>query len=181
MICIKFTTFGRLLILAAGIVFAAPALGQVECEDHVYATASRDTITFLHTGAYYNCCVVIETAIEYPEPFTIDLLESETYPQGPCFCMCCIDVTTVAAGFAPGLYAVRFWNADRTVLFGETEVEVVADGGGAPLVLNKEQSDCYSAVSVPGRPAAMPTWKAEKSSRTWSTSCRTSAPASSGK
>ncbi|MFH1279467.1 MAG: hypothetical protein ABIK65_13935 [Candidatus Eisenbacteria bacterium] len=150
----------RMLPLVAVLFILAPppppAAGQEPCEDRIQATSSGDSIVVVHAGAYYNCCVVIEAVLELPEPFLLEFLETETYPIGPCFCMCCIDVTMEGAGFAPGLYTVRVWNEDRSVLFGETEVEVSSGGRDDPGPLTTTQSDCLDVVSVPEPPVL--TW-----------------------
>lgn len=141
---IPFSLCALLLLLTP----PAPS-AQVECEDHVYAWAREDTIEVLHVGAFYNCCALIVSQLETPEPFIVDFLEAETFPDGPCYCMCCIDVEMWAAGFPPGLYTVRVWNEDRSLLYGETEVEVIAPGGAGPALLLTGQSGCYDATSVP--------------------------------
>jgi hypothetical protein len=124
------------------------AVALADTEDEIHGWAVEDTIYVVHEQAYYNCCAVIEADMELPEPFVVDFLERETYPVGPCYCMCYIDVTMWGASFQPGLYLARVWNQDRTILFGTTEVEVLGPGAGPPAFWSCLQSDCYGTSSV---------------------------------
>jgi len=140
----------------------APAWSQGECEDLIYAWAMSDTIIVKHTGAYYNCCAVVVIAMETPEPFVVDFLETETLPMGPCDCMCCFDLDMWGFGFEPGHYTIRVWNDSRTVLYGETEVDVYKDpltqvGFGEYI-----QSGCLNNSSVRDEPKET-TWGRIKS------------------
>ncbi len=124
------------------------ALAQEPCEDRVEAYAQDDTVFVAHSGAYYNCCAVVAVVMETSAPWVIDFLETETFPQGPCYCMCCFTVNMQGAGFAPGTYTVQVWNAGRTVLFGQAEVVVAGSGSGQPGPLTVLQSDCQGSSSV---------------------------------
>jgi hypothetical protein len=85
---------------------------------------------------------------------TIDIVETETFPAGPCYCMCCFDLFVSVGGVPPGVYWVRVYNEDKSVLYGKVRVVVGADPFGQPRISQFWQSDCYTLV--PGKEREAP-------------------------
>ncbi|MBU1701058.1 MAG: hypothetical protein KJ970_20390 [Candidatus Eisenbacteria bacterium] len=149
----QFLVRSAAVVLCSVLVGAlAPALvcSQEECEDQIFAWAVGDTILVKHAGAFYNCCAVVVVAMETPEPFAVDFLETETLPMGPCDCMCCFDLDMWGFGFEPGHYTVRVWNDTRTVLYGEAEVDVHGDLLTSAGFGGYVQSGCLNNSGVGG-------------------------------
>jgi hypothetical protein len=120
-----------------------PTKIQEPCEDSIYAELRGDTLRVYHTGAFYNCCVIIEFD-EEEDNSIIDLTERETYPEGPCYCMCCFDLWADLVALSPGEYLVRVWDEYHSVLFGE--VQVTIPGSQAPaMIVQSFQSGCTNS------------------------------------
>lgn len=107
-----------------------PGRAWEPCEDSVFAEVLDNTVIVYHTGAFYNCCAIIEYTLEQ-EDIVINLVEKETFPEGPCYCLCCFDLSVSIEGLSPGVYLIRVWNEDKTELYGE--VEVIISGERATL------------------------------------------------
>ncbi len=137
-----------LLIMSVFLALPASVRAEEDCEDELLAWSVEDAIFVEHLGAWYNCCVLIMVEMETPEPNVVDFLEAETYPDGPCYCDCCLSIGMHGTGFEPGTYLVRVWNEDRTELFGETTVEVEGEGAGPGAFQWFGQSPCggYSDI-----------------------------------
>ena len=121
---------------------ASPCIAEDTCEDSVFAVVRGDTVVVHHTGAFYNCCAVVEYTFQIDESL-IDIMEEETLPMGPCDCMCCFDLSVDLTGLNSGTYLIRVWNFDRSVLYGQ--VWVTVGGLGSDSVIARVfQSDCYS-------------------------------------
>jgi|GEM_PF-2853457 len=139
----------RLSALVCGItlVYAVslPCRAQEICEDSIFAAVHNDTVTVYHSGAFYNCCATIEYATEISGD-TIDLLEKETYSVGPCYCLCCLDLSVDVFGLSLGSYLMRVWGYEydraEVILFGEVWVDV-GGGGEGPTIVKTTQSQCY--------------------------------------
>jgi len=133
---------GLALIGAAWIPCSAQ---EQPCEDSIYAVVYDDVVTVYHLGAFYNCCATIEYSMTVAGD-TIDLTESETFEFGPCYCLCCFDLSTDISGLAPGAYLVRVWGYEYAepdlTLFGEVWVTVGGAGDGG-VIASTTQSGCY--------------------------------------
>lgn len=129
------------------------AYSSEPCTDSIYANAVQDTVNVFHDGAFYNCCGVIEFDFEIGDT-TIDVVETETFPKGPCYCDCCFDLRVSIGGVPAGVYWVQVWNADKSVLYGKVRVVVGAAPSGLPEISEFWQSDCYTVV--PGKEREAP-------------------------
>lgn len=120
-----------------------PSKMQEPCDDSVFAELCGDTLRIHHAGAFYNCCAVIEFSHQQ-ENSTIDLTERETFPEGPCYCLCCFDLSIDLIALPPGEYLVRVWDEYHSVLYGE--VEVVIPGAPVPaMIVQTLQSGCTNS------------------------------------
>jgi len=140
-------------IFLASCLLPCAVLGSEPCNDTVFAGVAQDTVEVFHKGAFYNCCAVMDFALELTDT-TIDIVETETFPTGPCYCMCCFDLSVTVGGVPPGIYWVRVYNHDRSVLYGRTQVVVGAQPSGQTEILEFWQSDCYTMV--PGNEREVP-------------------------
>lgn len=131
---------GLMLCVSAGAVYSSEP-----CTDTIYAKVFDDTVKVFHDGAFYNCCAVIAFEFEIGDT-SIDIMETETFPQGPCYCMCCFDLSLSISSVPPGAYWVFVWNEDKSVLYGKTRVAVGGCGSGPVRICNVWQSDCYTLV-----------------------------------
>lgn len=123
------------------------------CTDSVYANVVLDTVNVFHDGAFYNCCGVIEFDFQIGDT-TIDVVETETFPEGPCYCDCCFDLRVSIGGVPPGAYWIHVWNVDKSVLYGKVRVLVGAAPSGPLGIAEFWQSDCYTVV--PGKEREVP-------------------------
>jgi len=124
------------------------SLGAQICdEDTIGAEVIADTVIVYHLNAEYHCGSVIEYEI-IENDFLIDILEIETWPDGPGYCMCCYDLGIYLVGLAPGTYHIRVWNEDMTELYGEVWVTVGSQA------INEEvsfyQSECFWGSNICG-------------------------------
>ncbi|TET47509.1 T9SS type A sorting domain-containing protein [candidate division TA06 bacterium] len=124
-------------------VSAGAVYSNEPCTDTIYAKVIDDTVKVFHDGAFYNCCAVIDFEFEIGDTF-IDIVETETFPKGPCYCMCCLDLSLSISNVPPGVYWVYVWNEDKSVLYGKTRVVVGGLGSGPVGICNVWQSDCYT-------------------------------------
>lgn len=158
----RLTPFVVLLVMSVFLGLPGSVRAQEDCEDEIIAWSVEDTVFVEHLGAWYNCCVLLAVEMETPEPNVIDFLEAETYPEGPCYCECCLSVGMQGTGFESGTYLVRVWNEDRTELFGETTVEVAGEDTGSGVLDWFGQSPCggYSNLEddFPGEIDRGETW-----------------------
>ena len=129
------------------------ALGTEPCIDTVFAEVIHDTVEVYHEGAFYNCCAVMDFSLQMGDT-TVDIVETETFPTGPCHCMCCFDLHLSIGGLLPGAYWVSVWNEDKSVLYGKIRVVVGAHSSGQPEISEFWQSDCYT--QVPGSQRDLP-------------------------
>lgn len=136
------STFLAALVFCA---LAASAYSSEPCTDTIYASVFEDTVHIFHDGSFYNCCAVIAFDFEIGDT-TIDIVETETFPQGPCHCMCCFDLSVSIGGVPPGIYWVCVWNEDKSVLYGKVKVVVGAVPSGPPKISRVWQSDCNTLV-----------------------------------
>lgn len=133
----------RYLMVLVILLLSFPLFGQEPCTDTVFAKVIGDTVFVHHYGAYYNCCAVIEFEGDIHGD-TVDIFEYETFPVGPCYCMCCFNLVLPILGLAPGKYLIRVFNEDGSVLFGMTWVTV--PGYKEFHFLSPYQSPCLSEV-----------------------------------
>jgi hypothetical protein len=108
----------------------------------VFAELRNDTLRVHHTGAFYNCCAVIEFNCEH-EDSIIDLIEREIFPEGPCYCLCCFDLSVDVLGLHPGHYVIRVWDETQTTLYGETELTIPGRATSVAVV-EVNQSGCVN-------------------------------------
>jgi len=133
-----------------GFLFIALSQGwaQEPCVDSVFAEVIQDTVIIYHTGAFYNCCAVIKDSLAQ-EDSIINIIEGETFPDGPCYCMCCFDLSLTIGGLQPGDYLFKVWSEDQSILYGEVWITI---GGSELASLGEvEQSGCYSKSSTSGQ------------------------------
>jgi hypothetical protein len=132
-----------LLVLLPVLCFASLSHSTEPCTDSVFADVVEDTVDVFHNGAFYNCCAVIDFDFEIGDT-TIDIVETEIFPQGPCYCMCCFDLRVSISGVPAGVYWIQVWNEDKTVLYGRVRVIVGAVPSGPAGVSGFWQSDCLT-------------------------------------
>lgn len=113
------------------------------CTDSVFAETLGDTLMVYHTGAFYNCCAIVEFTLQ-EEDTIINIIETETFgPEGPCYCMCCFDLSVGIVGLPPDDYLVRVWNEDQTVLHGEVQI-TIPGRKASPTIGEVVQSECVN-------------------------------------
>lgn len=124
-------------------VSAGAVYSNEPCTDTIYAKVIDDTVMVFHDGAFYNCCAVIAFEFEIGDTF-IDIVETETFPKGPCYCMCCFDLSLSISNVPPGFYWICVWNEDESVLYGKVRVVVGGAEPGPAEICSLWQSDCYT-------------------------------------
>ncbi len=119
-------------VLATALLTAGSAQAQI-CDEQVIFDTDPGTIICHHTQTEFNCCAWIDFSVTITE-FSISIVETEAYDDGPCYCNCCFDNEIVIGGLEPGLYAVTIWKIDLggAEYVGTREVEV--DGQSAPFI-----------------------------------------------
>jgi hypothetical protein len=134
-----------LSVCFAVFLLASSAHAQEPCTDSIHAEVVADTVKVFHDGAYYNCCAVIEFESQTADT-TISIVETETFPKGQCFCMCCFNLRVYVSDVPDGAYWVYVWNHDKSVLYGKVRVVVGVPAIGPPRISSVWQSDCLTPV-----------------------------------
>jgi hypothetical protein len=96
-------------LIAIAAAFCSTAAAQ-ECAEEVSFLLGDGTITLHHREARFNCCAWIDVEVAQGA-YDIDVIERERFEEGPCFCLCCFDVSTTIGGLDPGEYTVDVWKA----------------------------------------------------------------------
>lgn len=132
-------------VLVSACLLAGSVCSQEPCTDTIYATVFEDTVNVFHDGAFYNCCAEIASDFEIGDT-TIDILEAETFPKGPCDCTCCFDLSLSISNVPSGVYWVHVWNEGKSELYGKVRVVVGAPPSGPAEISKIWQSDCLPLV-----------------------------------
>ncbi len=89
----------------AVLVLASAASAQF-CEEAVEVSSGPGTIYVAHTDAEFNCCSWIDVEVDHGG-LSVLVTEYEKFVDGPCFCLCCFEVSATVSGLEPGEYQVE--------------------------------------------------------------------------
>ena len=76
------------------------------CEEVVEVSSGPGTIFVDHVDAEFNCCSWIDVDVDH-EGLSVLVTEYERFVEGPCFCLCCFEVSATVSGLEPGEYQVE--------------------------------------------------------------------------
>jgi len=146
-----------LLVFASTAFFCGSAqAGFAPCQDTVRAEAVGNTINVYHDQAEWNCCAEIVFDLHAVQD-TFDLLEFETFEVGPCWCICCFDLSASIVDVPLGEYLVRVINGHTGGVFAEVWVTVEIGPWDEPSLGETAQSPC-GGWSVGVEEPASSTW-----------------------
>jgi hypothetical protein len=120
----------------------AGASTDEECLLYQYDGAS--TLTVQHVNAPFNCCPVMGVEVTF-EGDQITIVESETFDEGPCRCLCLFDLEIQIRDLPPGVYAIKVLD-----VYGKVDgpsLEIVAD-----LISGTSGEHCEPRTEYPWGP-----------------------------
>ena len=101
-------------VFASDAEFEAAGVDYPGCDDdEIVYTVEAGTLTVVHQGATYNCCLEdIAIALDAVGN-ELSLMELEVVPD-PCRCLCCFDIETEITDIDPGTYTMEFCWLENT-------------------------------------------------------------------
>ena len=96
--------------------------GGSDCDDFTIVIDGH-SVYILHEDGFYNCCA--EMAVDVTLDNTLITAEEyETFPEGPCYCMCYFDILTVIEYLESGTYTLEYWNENFEELLCSAEIVI---------------------------------------------------------